>query len=70
MATMWLTLTSSYPTVGPLTTLYCPAGRPLAYAAGVDDPCLVRIAARLNAPDGAPADHAPADTTTATGDDQ
>ncbi len=44
----WRTRTVTDPTDGPLTTLYSPAGHPTAYAAGVDDAALRRVADRLN----------------------
>jgi len=44
----WRTQTVTDPADGPLTTLYSPDGRPTAYAAGVDDAALRRVADRLN----------------------
>jgi len=45
---MWVVYTNHFPVIGQVTTLYCPAGCPRAYAAGADDARLARIAARLN----------------------
>jgi len=52
-AGLWRTWSVADPVVGAITTLYSPDGLSIAYAVGQDDPALVRVAARLNAGDGA-----------------